>query len=52
MFIDTYGTSSIECHNCTVHSNTGQYDGEGVYIDLYEGVGTIEYRNCTIHNNM
>ena len=52
VFIDMYGTNSIEYHNCTMHSNTAQYAGGGVYIDLYEGVGRIEYRNCTIYNNI
>ena len=51
MFADSYGTSSIEYHNCTIYNNTAQYDGRCMYIDLNEGVGRIKYYYCTIQKH-
>ena len=42
----------IEFGNCNIYNNIAQYDGGGVYIDLFEGGGNIEIFNCTIYNNI
>ena len=31
--------------------NTAQYEGGGVFINLYNGRSSIEFSNCTIYNN-
>ena len=52
MYIDLSQKVNINISDTNIYNNAVQYDGGGLYVDLFAENASIEFINCNIYNNI
>ena len=51
MYINLLKNVNIDISDCNIYNNVAEYDGGGLYMDLFTRNVSIEFIKCNIYNN-